>query len=408
LFLAFARARKKGLNAMGDQTQVLKDRAFKEVGSSSARFIEISHKIHANPELSFEEHRACAWLSEELTSYGYSIAEKPGGLETAFVASAGTGPLVMSICAEYDALPEIGHACGHNIIAAAAIGAAKALAPMIDDLGITLKIMGTPAEEGGGGKIEMMDKGLFDGIHASMMVHPSPVEADRMDCIAGKHLNIQYFGKEAHAAGFPQEGINSQDAITIAQVAIGLLRQHLYPYEMVHGIVTKGGDAPNVIPSDTRGRWIIRSDTLAQLSTLEPKVRACFEAGSVATGAKLEIVEASKTYSEFITDERLATLYVKNAQDLGRVFSNETEGRLKASTDMANVSLKIPSIHPMLGIDSLPAVNHQPEFTAACITPIADQAILDGAVAMAQTIIDAAMDREIRSYLLEKGGSNPR
>ena len=386
---------------MSNSVQSLKDKASEDVKSASARLVEISHQIHSEPELGFQEYKACALLTEILSEWGYSLALAPGGIETAFVASIGSGPLVMSICAEYDGLPEIGHACGHNIIAAAAVGAAKALAATVDDIGITLKILGTPGEEGGGGKIEMMDRGLFDGIHASMMVHPAPVEADRMDCIAGKQLDIHYSGKEAHAAGFPQAGINSQDAMTIAQVAIGLLRQQLHPSEMIHGIVTKGGDAPNVIPADTRGRWMIRADTLAQLKLLEPKVRACFAAGALATGAKLEIEEASKTYSEFISDEMLASLWVKNAQQLGRVFSSETRGRLKASTDMANVSLKIPSIHPMLGIDSLPAVNHQAEFAAACVTPIADRAVLDGAIAMAHTIIDAATDATVRKHLLE-------
>lgn len=223
-----------------------------------------------------------------------------------------------------------------------------------------------------------------------------------MDVIAAKHINIRYHGKEAHAAGFPQAGINSQDAITIAQVAIGLLRQHLYPYEMVHGIVTKGGDAPNVIPSDSRGKWIIRADTLAQLERLEPKIRACFEAGAVATGARLEMTEASKAYSEFVTDETMASLYVKNAEKLGRKFSPDVQGKLRASTDMGNVSLKIPSIHPMLGIDSFPVVNHQPEFAAACVTPIADRAVVDGATAMAQTIVDIAMDESVRNYLIQK------
>lgn len=391
---------------MSDQLQISKATALREVQDYSDRLLQLSHKIHSTPELGYEEHNACAWLTDELETFGYSVVANPGGLETAFVATIGRGPIVLSVCAEYDALPEIGHACGHNIIAAAAIGAAKALAPLADDLDATIKIMGTPAEEGGGGKIEMMERGLFDGIHASIMVHPSPVEADRMDCIAGKHLNVQYIGKAAHAAGFPQDGINSQDAMTIAQVAIGLLRQRLYPYEMVHGIVTKGGDAPNVIPADTRGRWILRADTLAQLELLEPKIRSCFEAGAVATGAAIEITEASKTYSEFITDEHLAALYVANAQRLGRIFTNETKGRLKASTDMANVSLKIPSIHPMLGIDSYPAVNHQPEFTAACVTKTADKAVLDGAAAMAQTVIDAALRPEIRSYLLERNSSS--
>lgn len=373
-----------------------------KIQASSSRLIEISHQIHANPELAFEEYSASKLLSDELESYGFSLQRGVVGLDTAFVATVGTGPLVLSICAEYDALPEVGHACGHNIIAAAAIGAANGLLDVIDEADITLKIMGTPAEENGGGKIEMLDRGVFDGVHASMMVHPAPMEADRMDVIAAKHINIRYHGKEAHAAGFPQAGINSQDAITIAQVAIGLLRQHLYPYEMVHGIVTKGGDAPNVIPSDSRGKWIIRADTLAQLERLEPKIRACFEAGAVATGARLEMTEASKAYSEFVTDETMASLYVKNAEKLGRKFSPDVQGKLRASTDMGNVSLKIPSIHPMLGIDSFPVVNHQPEFAAACITPIADRAVVDGATAMAQTIVDIAMDESVRNYLIQK------
>lgn len=387
---------------MSNKTHNYKAQASDEIRTSEEQLIEISHRIHANPETAFEEYKASQWLQSELDGYGFAIQSKAANLDTAFVASAGKGPLVISICAEYDALPGVGHACGHNIIAASALGAAKALLPLVDELGITLKIMGTPAEESGGGKIEMLEKGVFDGVHASMMVHPSPLEADRMDCIAGKHLDIHYKGKEAHAAGFPQAGINSQDAITIAQVAIGLLRQRLFPYEMIHGIVTKGGDAPNVIPSDTTGKWIIRAETLAQLEDLEPKVRACFEAGAVATGAKLEMTEANKPYSEFITDEFLAGLYVNNAQALGRVFPEEAKGRLKASTDMANVSLQIPSIHPMLGIDSLPAVNHQPEFTAACITSSADRAVIEGAISMAHTVIDAALTSEIREYLLSR------
>lgn len=387
---------------MSDKITDLKFNALSTIRASSERLTEISHQIHSNPELAFHEFKAADLLSSELEQYGFNLEKGVADLETAFVATCGSGPLVLSICAEYDALPEVGHACGHNIIAAAAVGAAKGLVNHVDDLNITLKVMGTPAEENGGGKTEMLDRGVFSGVHASMMVHPSPLEADRMDTIAGMHLNIHYTGKEAHAAGFPQAGINSQDAITIAQVAIGLLRQHLYPFEMIHGIVTKGGDAPNVIPADTRGKWILRAETLAQLYELEPKVRRCFEAGALATGAKLEMNEANKAYSEFITDELMASLYVENAKALGREFSPETKGRLKASTDMANVSLQIPSIHPMLGINSLPAVNHQPEFTAMCVTEIADKAVTDGAVAMAQTIIDMASKEEVREYLFEK------
>ncbi|HEX7166288.1 MAG TPA: amidohydrolase, partial [Acidimicrobiales bacterium] len=254
------------------------------VDSQTDALVDLSHRIHATPELCFEEERSSAWCAEALTAGGFDVTPGVADLPTAFEARAGSGDLVIAICAEYDALPGVGHACGHNIIAAAAVGAGLALAPIADDLGITVKVMGTPAEEGGGGKILMLERGVFDGVHAAMMVHPAPNEMDNMPCLAVAHVDVHYTGKEAHASAFPELGINAADALTIAQTAVGLLRQHMSPRARIHGIVTHGGDAPNVVPAHTAGKWYIREATLAKLAELEPRVHRCFEAGALATG----------------------------------------------------------------------------------------------------------------------------
>lgn len=319
-------------------------------------------------------------------------------METAFTATTGAGDLHIAICAEYDALPDVGHACGHNIIAAAALGAGALLAPLASELGIKVSVLGTPAEEGGGGKILMIEDGVFEDVDAAMMVHPAPAEFDRMATIAAQHIDVTYTGKEAHASAFPHLGINAMDAMTVAQVAIGLLRQTLLPDERVHGIVTHGGDAPNIIPARVSARYIARADTLARLEKLIPRVRACFEAGAVATGASLDFSLPFPPYSELITDEVMAERWRRIAASRGRQLMSAGEAQvLRASTDMGNVSMSVPSIHPLVSIDSWPAVNHQPEFTAACITEAADRAVLDGAYAMAALALEMATERELRA-----------
>jgi amidohydrolase len=380
----------------------LKDRAAAKVVGDRDILVGLSHRIHGKPELGFEEESAAAWCAEQLEDAGLAIEMGICDLPTAFAATAGSGPFVLAICAEYDALPGIGHACGHNVIASAAIGAGRALAPLADDLGITIKVLGTPAEEGGGGKVLMMERGGFDGVNAAMMVHPAPGELDRMPCLAVEHFDVVYLGKEAHASAFPERGINAADALTVAQVAIGLLRQHADFGDQVHGIVTLGGAAPNIVPAHTEAKYYVRARTLKALETWSPRVRRCFEAGAVATGASVELVPQGPTYSEFHTDEAMADLYRANAEVLGRVFPPPGDRTMSGSTDMANVSLSIPSIHPMLGLDSFPAVNHQPEFTAAAGSPIADQAVIDGATAMAWTVIDLASDAGERERLTGK------
>jgi amidohydrolase len=380
----------------------MKDQARRSIEGAADALVDLSHRIHAHPELCFEEHRSSEWVASCLSDGGFSVDTGVGDLPTAFVATAGSGPVTVGICAEYDALPAIGHACGHNIIAAAAAGAGLALAPLADDLGLTVKVFGTPAEEGGGGKILMLERGVFDGVHAAMMVHPAPMETVGLPWLAVSHFEAHFHGKAAHASAWPEQGINAADALTVAQVAIGLLRQHIRATDRIHGIVTHGGDAPNVVPERTSGTWMVRARSLAELADIEPKVRRCFEAGALATGSTLEIEPIGPAYSEMTPDLELQSLYRANAEALGRRFVDvppELAARTAGSTDMANVSLAIPTIHPMVGLDSLPAVNHQPEFAAACVTSIADQAVVDGATAMAWTCIDIALSDELKARL---------
>ena len=322
-------------------------------------------------------------------------------LPTAFRARIGSGPLHIAICAEYDCLPDIGHACGHNIIAASAVGAGLALARVADEVGLTISVLGTPAEENGGGKILLLERGGFTGVHAAMMVHPAPFDSAEPAMIAFQQFDVHYHGKAAHASAFPEQGINAADAITIAQTAIGLLRQHIHQTDRIHGIVLRGGEAPNVVPAHTCARYVVRAKHAKELAAVRAKVMRCFEAGALATGARLEVANEQLAYSEVAHDHVIARLYRTNAEALGRSFPDmgPLADRFAASTDMGNVSLAIPSIHPTIGIASLPAVNHQPEFAAHCATPVADEAITDGAVAMAWTAIDLAADATVSARL---------
>ena len=305
----------------------------------------------------------------------------------------------MVICAEYDALHGIGHACGHNVIAATAVGTGLALGAVADELGLTVRVMGTPAEEGGGGKILLLQRGAFAGAHLAMMTHPGPLDVVEWPIIAAQQFRIRYTGKEAHASAYPELGINAADALTVAGVAIGLLRQHIRASDRVHGIVTHGGEAPNIVPAHTQAEYVIRGATLADLEMMRERVMRCFQAGALATGATLDVLPRHEPYAEMHHDPDIAAAYRRNAEALGRTFA-PLDPHATASTDMGNVSQAIPSIHPGIGIDSLPAVNHQPEFAAHCITPAADHALRDGAIAMAWTVIDCATDQALRTRLL--------
>ena len=365
-----------------------KTAARETVESNAQSLVGLSHRVHAHPELKFEEVKSSQWTAGLLSDAGLTVDMGICDLPTAFSCRVGTGSLHLAICAEYDALPGIGHACGHNIIAATAVGAGLALAALADDLDLTISVIGTPAEEGGGGKVFMLERGAFDGVDAAMMVHPAPLEdlTPRVSAVA--HFGVSYEGRASHAAAAPELGINAADAFTVAQVAIGLLRQHFRRGDQVHGFVTHAGDAPNIVPARAEGLWMVRAPTIADLATTRPRVEHCFEAGALATGATLSIADVAPVYSHMDHDHAIVDAYRANAIALGRTPDDENE--ITFSTDMGNVSLQIPSIHPCIAIETGGAVNHQPEFAGACVNASADRAVLEGSLALAWTAIDLA------------------
>jgi amidohydrolase len=366
--------------------------------------IELSHFVHAHPEMGYEEYESSAALANAAEAWGFEVERGSAGLPTAFRATKGTGSFHVVFCAEYDALPDVGHACGHNIIATSSLGAALGLAEVADELDLRVTLLGTPSEEGGGGKIDLLNAGYFSDEHMALMVHPFPTERLDATCLAVDQFDVIYTGKEAHASAAPWLGLNALDALTIAQVALGLLRQQLRPGDQVHGVVAEGGSAANVIPSRTVGRFMVRSLTSESLASVRERVNACFEAGALATGTTFEMVEFGHQFSHMAADPEILAHYRRAAEALGRDFRLDDEGAAKPtiSTDMANVSLALPSIHPLLMIPTHGAVNHQPEFTAACLTAAADQAVIDGAIALAETAVGVALDEALRERLMKR------
>lgn len=367
-----------------------------------ADLVELSHAIHAEPELAFDEHRSCAKTQKLVAERGFHITASAGGLDTAFRADFGSGPLVVGICAEYDALPGIGHACGHNIIAASAVGAALALAEVADELGLGVALLGTPAEESGGGKALLLQAGVFDDIAAAVMVHPGPIDIAATRSLALSEVTVRYRGRESHAAVAPYQGVNAADAVTVAQVAIGLLRQQLAPGQLVHGIVTDGGQAVNVIPGQASLLYAMRALESDSLRELEGKMYSCFAAGALATGCEYDIDPSAPAYAELKPDQWLAEMCREEMRRLGRepVPADVEAGLPMGSTDMGNVTQRLPGIHPIIGIDAGGATVHQPAFTAAAAGPSADRAVVEGAIMLARTVVRLAESPEQRDRVL--------
>src|ERR1700761_4077745 len=378
------------------------DRVDDTVRRRSTDLVELSHAIHAEPELAFAEHRSCAKAQSLVAERGFEITEAAGGLDTAFRAEFGGGPLTVGICAEYDALPGIGHACGHNIIAASAVGTALALAEVADELGLTVALLGTPAEEFGGGKVLLLNAGVFDDLAVSVMVHPGPVDIAAARALTLSAVRVSYRGKESHASAAPFLGINAADAVTVAQVAIGLLRQQLAPGQQMHGIVTRGGQVANVIPGRTELQYTMRATNASSLADLEAKMGDCFLAGAVATGCDYDIEQTEPMYDALNPDAWLAEAVRAEMVSLGRTpLAAEYEAALPlGSTDMGNVTQLMPGIHPMIGVDAGGASLHQPDFTAAAAGPSADKAVIDGAIMLARTIVRLAESPEQRDRVL--------
>ncbi|MFE5868689.1 M20 family metallopeptidase [Streptomyces roseifaciens] len=353
--------------------------------------LSLSRRIHAHPETAFAEHRAAGWCAEFLRGHGFDVTAPAYGLDTAFSATTGSGPVTVALVCEYDALPGLGHACGHNLIAAAGLGAALALAAHADELGLTVRVLGTPAEERGAGKALMLDAGAFDGVDAAMMVHPCPFEVAEFRSFALGTLSVAYTGKAAHPSLNPHEGRNAADALTVAQVALGLLRQQLPPQWKVHGVTTGAGTAPNLIPDSATAEYEIRASAAEDLRELRERVEACFRAGALATGCEVELTRPEPDYLDFRTDARLVALWQDNARALGRPEPLQRDAF--ACTDMGNVSHVVPSIHPVLDISGGTCGPHEAEFADAAVSPRGEQALLDGAVGMAWTAADFAAAR---------------
>ncbi len=372
-----------------------KQRVRAEIERLTPALLEVSHEIHAHPELNFKEHFAHEMLTGVLADEGISAERSAYDMATAFDARVGsTGPTI-AVCCEYDALPGIGHACGHNIIAAAGLGAGIAAASVADALGGRLAILGTPAEEGGGGKEFMIRAGAFDDVDAAMMVHPADHDLRWMQTIAVHTLDVEYEGRAAHAAAAPHKGRNALDAAVLGYNNVAALRQHIRPEERIHGVFHDAGEKPNIVPDRTTAEWYVRAANMATLEPLKKRVIACLEAGALASGCSMHHRWNDPPFLDMIDNTPLLDLYCANAAEAGRaVIEPDPQSIVAGSTDMGNVSYVVPSIHPMIKVAPRGCAIHTPDFAHHARSEAGDRAVVDGALSMALTIVDLWSDAE--------------
>jgi amidohydrolase len=370
------------------EIEKLKLKVKDSVESQRQQLIQLSLNIHDNPELGFKEEKASAWLASYLEDSGFHVERGIAGLATAFRATYGQGSPRIALLAEYDALPKIGHGCGHNIIAASAVGAAVASKSIIDQLGGSIVVMGTPGEEVFGGKIDMVRAGTFKEIDVAMLVHPEVRNMPTEDALACSSLEVEFFGRPAHAAGQPHRGINALDAMILAFTSINSLRQHIRGDARIHGIITDGGEAPNIVPAHSAAVFLVRALDDDYLAELKDKVLNCFTGASVASGARLEYRWRDRTYAPMKSNTTLAELFKQNLESLGRQVETCDPHFGLGSTDMGNVSQVVPSIHPTIAIAPREVVIHTPEFAAAAASEAGHKGLMDAAKAMAMTVAD--------------------
>ncbi len=377
----------------------LKRRAEEAIRALAPELIVVAREIHANPELAFAEYFAVDRLCRSLNLHGLAPRTAAYGPGTSFDVEFGaaSGPVVC-IISEYDALPQVGHACGHNIIASAGLGAALGLSMLASALPGRVRYLGAPAEESGGGKEIMARAGAFEGVDCAMMVHPATQNLPAMPLIAATGATVRYRGRSAHASSAPEHGVNALDALVISYQAIAALRQHLPVGQRVHGVITAGGDAPNTIPELAAARYQIRAPKLQQLLELQKRVEAAFQAGALAAGATVDVAWDDVVYADMQTNWALARAYQANAELLGRAFDSYEDIPLSAaaSSDMGNVSLRVPSIHPMIAMAPAGVKHHHPDFAEWSNSDLGMVAVVDGAIAMAQTAIDFMMNEDLR------------
>ncbi|MDR7348417.1 M20 family metallopeptidase [Enteractinococcus fodinae] len=377
--------------------------------------VDLAMNIHANPEIRFEEYHAAKVLTEALETDGFAVERGVGGLETAFVGRWSTSTATpesttIAVFCEYDALEGIGHACGHNLIAACGLGAGQLVKQWLQenhDVPANLMVIGSPGEEGGAGKVPLIEANVLDGVDIAIMVHPSSYNAVVGASMARIALDIKFTGRASHAAGAPELGRNALDASVLALNAIGLLRQQTPDGVRIHGIVTDGGEAPNIIPEHTALRVFLRSgDQENLISDILPRVRACFEGAAIATGCEVEIQENTPRYESVMQNRVLAGLAQDAYEALGRDLVVPAGPR--GSTDMGNVSQRVPAMHPMMRLaDGSP---HTREFADDAAGPAAEGLIRDGALMLAATAVAAFADRDIveRAHAAFEAGETAR
>ncbi|WP_213992397.1 M20 family metallopeptidase [Sodalis sp. dw_96] len=352
---------------------------------------QLALSLHARPELSFGEHRSAAALMAPLRDAGFSVTTGVAGLPTAFRAtwdSGKPGPRI-ALLAEYDALPELGHACGHNLIGTASVAAALALRQAYPDMPGRLEVIGTPAEEEGGGKIIMADRGEFTDVDAAMMFHPREKNMVTRGALACVDAVFKFYGKASHAASAPQLGISALDAVIHTFVGVNALRQFFTDDVRVHGIITHGGSATNIVPAYAEAKFLMRAATVKGLQTVRRKVFAAAQAAADMSGARLEI-EEGLTYAERNTNRTLAAGFSRNLALLGLEVSEPPQSGGVGSSDIGNVSQLTAIIHPYLRIGDV--TPHTPEFAAAAAAPAGLDAMLNAAKALAMTAYDLCVD----------------
>lgn len=369
-----------------DNKESLKNRIRRLAKGQKEGLEALCLKIHGSPETGMAEYNAAAWITAYLEKHRFTITRGIGNLPTAFLASYGKGKPHIALLAEYDALPELGHACGHNIIGTAAAGAAVAVKPATELYGGTITVIGSPSEEFHCGKELLIREGVFKDIDLAMMIHPGSQNASTISTLACINLDIEFTGQEAHASANPEEGINALEAMLLSFNAINSLRQHIPESARVHGIITDGGQAANIVPAHSAAMFMVRATTVEYLEYLQKRVMDCFRGASLATGAKLTYHWANAYCKPMKNNSVLADLFSRNMETLGRPMGKEEIDF--ASTDMANVSQMIPSIHPIIAIAPAGTSLHSIDFLNASASIDGIRGMMDGALAMALTITD--------------------
>ncbi|OGL20495.1 MAG: hypothetical protein A3G97_09410 [Candidatus Rokubacteria bacterium RIFCSPLOWO2_12_FULL_69_21] len=371
----------------------LKDAIGRAVDGLADELESLSHRIHANPELGYQEVKAAGWLAEFLAAKGFKVEKGVAGVETAYRATieTGEGPTIAILC-EYDALPGLGHACGHNVIATSGAGAGAALAAVRGQLPKgRIQVIGTPAEEGGGGKMKLIEGGVFTDVDCAMMIHGLDRTILHADLLGIVRVNFDFTGKAAHASADPWQGVNALDAVIQTFNAISALRQQVRPDVRIHGIITNGGQAPNIIPEAASATFYVRAATLDYMWEVYKKVVACAEGAARATGAQLRTVQVPTVYEPLKRNETLLGAFKVNLERLGDTPEPPDPSRL-GSSDIGNVSQVIPAIQPYIKIAEAGTPIHSRAFAEAAVKPLARRGLLTAAKTMAMTTADLLAD----------------